>query len=332
MFNFNDINNIDELYNQMISEAQSKLVEKTESDVKIFFPFEDGFYKLRILPSKDLISPFFRVVVSHIVVSENGNKIAKAVCKNKTFGKPCFFCETIGLVKSQNTPEAKKFLSYFREEKRVYVNAIFQGYKKTALENFGDYKPRDIDREYKVGELVLTVLPYSVADAIFRLITINKASNIILPETGRSIIIERNSSTGRVAYTATPEFATNPIPNWDALKEELYDLDEIISSKDVDDRILIGRFVEDTMAQASLIAAAVKHAANTAGIELPEPEEAGYGALPGNISQPQPQPQPQPQTVFVNPQFNQPQPQSQPQSTTQKSDKLREILKGLKEE
>lgn len=344
---YNNPNNLDDLYLQTINQVMSSLGKEEEVQLPFLFPYKNGIYKVRILPKKNLTDPlFFTHVVYHDVISQTGKRIARAICKAETFNEPCVFCEMLHQASSIRTPEAKEFLSQFKKTKRVYFNAIFHGYAPKSGVPFGKFINEESDRIIEPGTLVILILPFSAADAVLKHIALHRASNVIFPETGRCLFIERSEDINRPNYTVSIDLNVDPIRDWETLSDSLYDLKEVVETKNEDDVVLFNRFYKDTLALGAPVVRFMQDVAYRKNIAL-EGESSEIPSLPTSqvhqpvqpttLTQPTTQTIPQQTIPYTVPQqqtipqqqINQP--YTTPQQTGLDLKKLGKLLKDIDE-
>lgn len=200
---------------------KKKLQEKESSgggDISFYRPVT-GRNEIRILPAKDGGNDFFAEAGTRWNVGPDNKKVFVPV----PMDEPCPIREFVDVLKESDDPDDKALAKKMRYSTRYLFNVI-----NTALD------PNDEN----YGKVQIYEAPATVFKAVLKYLVDPDYSDLIDPENGYNIVVEKTGAGLKTEYSVRPrkESSPIPIPDW---KEKMVDIKRYSTPKSYEDRLAI---------------------------------------------------------------------------------------------
>jgi hypothetical protein len=202
----------------MSTEALLKLLAERKaatSRIKTIKP-NPGRNRYRILPGwrKNGDPTFFHDFGQHFVKNSAGEVKAVYICEDKTFGRPCAICESVGeAIRTSTTDDLKKRLEDARSNGRVLINVLHLDGATPNEPQILELAPSAFNGKKGVGGIISLFTDWP---------------NLLDPVAGNDVIIER-SGTGKDTVYAVNAVPGKPIDP--KILERLHNIDTFIANE-----------------------------------------------------------------------------------------------------
>lgn len=201
---------------------KKKLKEKESSggggDIS-FFRAEAGRNEIRVLPASDGGNDFFVEVGTRWNVGPDNKKVFVPV----DIDEPCPIREFADVLKNSNDPDDNALAKKMRYSSRYLFNVL-------------DASLSPNDENY--GKVQVYEAPTSVFKEILKYIVDPDYNDLIDPQTGYNLVVEKSGSGIKTEYSVHPRKNSSAIPV-DDWKDKLVDLKRFSTPKSYEDRLAI---------------------------------------------------------------------------------------------